>query len=338
MDIEYHYWGTALIAQAAGLTEEEVEILAYCSQYVDDNDTIIEVYNDIYDVKPVFQSTVSQTLNILMPKEDLMKIYPVFHFVPGDQGHAVKRKDAKFHILNTTPDSANVRMIMDEAIARAIEMHTAGDTSGLYALGIAVHVYADTWAHQNFIGWYNSFNSMGRDLAPNIGHADALHSPDWIGYRWSDNRLDKPDVNNNIRYISASKKLYEYLVHFTSSIGRQPNKTWNILEQELLGVFGSTYSGSDCKGRKDRIDKFKSLLPNLPDYDGNRWLGNAVDSQVYHRIDIDGYDEKQCWRNASNPEKTDWVKFQEGVKTHLALSTAVLAPLFDKININLETV
>jgi hypothetical protein len=61
-------------------------------------------------------------------------------------------------------------------------MDAALETNNLYQIGVATHSYVDTWAHQNFIGYYNEFNSMAgvlEKMAPNIGHADASHNPDW---------------------------------------------------------------------------------------------------------------------------------------------------------------
>ena len=37
MDIEFHYYLTKYLALEAGFEEDEAEIIAYASQYVDDN-------------------------------------------------------------------------------------------------------------------------------------------------------------------------------------------------------------------------------------------------------------------------------------------------------------
>ncbi|OGT97420.1 MAG: hypothetical protein A2079_01750 [Geobacteraceae bacterium GWC2_48_7] len=76
---------------------------------------------------------------------------------------------------------------------------------GLYRLGVMTHAFVDTWAHQNFIGWFNDFNEIGSNIIPNVGHADAMHHPDWVGHRWNDQRLLNPDVDNISRSNQCSK-------------------------------------------------------------------------------------------------------------------------------------
>ena len=52
----------------------------------------------------VYQNYISQTMNILKPKRKLMRIYPVFHFVPDEpMSESACRCDGKMHLLNTTP-------------------------------------------------------------------------------------------------------------------------------------------------------------------------------------------------------------------------------------------
>ena len=164
MDIEFHYYMTYLIAAKAGLEPGDALTLAYSSQYVDDNDMIFEIDNG---KASYFQNYISQTMNILKPKQSLMRVYPIFHFIPGDpQAKTAFRKDGCMHWLNTTPDSGNANAMLDLAL----------ETGNIHRIGIAAHGFVDTWAHQNFIGYYADFNGLAEPLAsvlPNIGHADA---------------------------------------------------------------------------------------------------------------------------------------------------------------------
>ena len=170
MDIEFHYYMTYLTAARAGFAPPDAEIIAYSSQYVDENIHVLHIDRG----KPTaYHNYITQTLNILKPKHELMRIYPIFHFIPGDpSAPTAQRKDGRQHPLNTTPNSENANLIFDDAL----------QSRNLYRIGIAAHSYMDTWAHQNFVGYYDSFNAMQGILnktLPNIGHADAKHNPDW---------------------------------------------------------------------------------------------------------------------------------------------------------------
>ncbi len=104
MDFEFHYYLTGIIANRAGFSEEDASIIAYASQFVDDNDVILDVGDR--QSKQVYSNYISQTMDIFKPGKTLMRIYSVFHFMPGDpMAESARRSDGKMHILNTTPDN-----------------------------------------------------------------------------------------------------------------------------------------------------------------------------------------------------------------------------------------
>ncbi len=207
MDIEFHYYITYLIAARAGLPPADSLTLAWASQYTDDNTLICTVDKGL---PTEYTNYVSQTADILKPRRTLMRIYSLFHFIPGDpQAPTAWRKDGAMHWLNTTPDSENANLILDAALA-------AGD---LYRIGIACHAYADTWAHQNFVGYASEFNAFAGGplltaVMPNIGHADAVFCPDEASRRWDDPRLLHGPIDNRARFLEAADRLFRKLAPF----------------------------------------------------------------------------------------------------------------------------
>ena len=110
----FHFYMTFLIAGKAGFGEGDASIIAYSSQYVDDNNIIYEINKD---KAQHYKNYISQTMNILKPKPKLFRIYPLFHFIPGDPLHkGAYRKDGVLHWLNTTPDSENANKVIDKAL------------------------------------------------------------------------------------------------------------------------------------------------------------------------------------------------------------------------------
>ena len=209
MDSEFHYYLTYLIAARAGLPPPDALTVAWASQYTDDNTLICTVDKGL---PTEYTNYISQTADILKPRRTLMRIYSLFHFIPGDpQAPTAWRKDGAMHWLNTTPDSENANLILDAALA-------AGD---LYRIGIACHAYADTWAHQNFVGYGHEFNAFtGGPLLtavmPNIGHADAIFHPDEATRRWRDPRLIHEPIDNRARFLAAAAALYRKLARFVA--------------------------------------------------------------------------------------------------------------------------
>lgn len=346
MDIEFHYYVTAILAKKAGFTDEEAKILAYSSQYVDDNDKEIAVYLD--DLTPVvsFENTITQTMDILRPRRDLMRIYPVFHFIPGDQPTPSNRQDGLWHDLLTTPDSSYAKKIYEQAKADALEQYSGGDkVSALCRLGIATHSYADTWAHQNFIGWWDDLNGMGTIL-PNIGHAEAKHDPDLVGYRWEDNRLANCQVDNNLRFLSASRSVFGHLQSFCLMAGGMTPGNWEEVEPFLREIFGQTYSETsynefDDTDRKERYCQFLGWDQKTDAYDPLSWLLEATTVKNAPVPGVEGFAERYVWNKPSENPITEWkwYKFQKAAEKQLACGVSVLqGPIFSKYNIDLSIV
>jgi hypothetical protein len=146
MDIEFHYYITYIIAKNAGFKNKDAFNLAYASQYADGNDAQCTLNKGSADE---YRSYVSQTMCIWKPQKERLRIYPCFHFIPGEfESNSGLRIDGKLHVLNTTPNSKNANLILSEALK----------TEDIYRIGLAIHSYADSWAHQNFVGSEDVFN------------------------------------------------------------------------------------------------------------------------------------------------------------------------------------
>lgn len=338
MDTEFHYYLTGIIAHAAGFSEGEARIIATASEYVDENDVCLTIKDR--SSGQAYENYISQTMDILGPKQKLMRIYPAFHFVPGDPMHAgAYRCDGKMHLLNTTPDNEIANKLMD------FSFRSSEDTR-LYRIGIATHTYADTWAHQNFVGWYDSFNAITLDLKPDIGHANAGNHPDWPAHRWEDPRLVQDEVDNSDRFLAAAKEIYSKYKKYNQSSGRKANTTWKILYGQLIQAMGASFSGSRNYDRKERLDRYRKLAPWLGDFDESDWFKAAIDIEVLGLKDSDSgllsmftmLRDKLYWKEGADKEKTDWYRFQEAVKEHQAVAMVDLDRLFAKMGVDLHAV
>ncbi|MCD6261998.1 MAG: hypothetical protein J7J52_03125 [Deltaproteobacteria bacterium] len=315
MNIEFHYNITYILARKAGFDPEDAYILAYSSQYVDDNDC--HYYVNFKKGEP-YISWVSQTMDITKPSPKRQKIYPLFHFIPGDpDSPTAQRKDGKTHPFNTTPDSENVRRILNRAL----------ETNNFYRIGVAVHAYADTWAHQNFLGIKDDFNAMPglvETLLPNIGHADARHEPDLINNRWKDERLieDLEIINNNDRFIQAAEKIFMTLLEHKNGSEAEAASKWEGLRPMLLDSMDESYLlGADDRARKHAYLK---IYPDMPEYDKKAWRHAAVEKRDF---EIDIFD--RYWAKEGFYE-SHWYRFQEAVKAHRRDSLDILRPVYEQ--------
>lgn len=339
MDIEFHYWITGIIAHRAGFPPGKAQIIAYASQYVDDNDVTYAVLDESTGQK--YENFISQTFNILKPRAELMRIYPVFHFVPGEPlTPRAKRRDGKLHILNTTPDGD----VANKLLARAFG---APQDNRLYRIGIATHAYVDTWAHQNFVGWKESFNKLGENLTPNIGHADAVTKPDRVAHEWPDTRLVEGDIVNNERFLEAAARLFDHYRRYVKSAygplepGAQP---WSAVETDLREAMSQGRGANKREQVKQRVSAYKALVPWLADYSESVWFGEAIRTHVSGLRDShDGilskitlFRDKYYWRDASQKTSTHWYQFQRAVKAHERCALTELAPIFIQMAVNIR--
>ena len=331
MDIEFHFYWTYLIAARAGFDPKTAHLIAYSAQYVDDNTTQYEIYNEnesgfMPDVL-CYRNYISQTKNILKPGHELIRIYPLFHFIPGDPfAESAWRVDGAMHWLNTTPNSENSQRILQAAF----------DVGTPYRIGIASHAYVDTWAHQNFVGVFDDFNSMETMLgfvAPNIGHADAGFQPDEINLMWSDDRLVAHRISNRDRFEAAARHLFtKYIGHIH---GREPLSPFNSVAD---GLIEDLRWATDSKHRSVRQARYHSLsmekryLHAPPDsrydfslseeqlegwtlqykgYDEGEWFNRSVKKRPWYIP----FGPRYRWRDSSYMTQ-DWYWFQEAVKGH----------------------
>ena len=337
MDIEFHYFMTYLVAARAGFNPDEAHTIAYACQYIDDNDLIFEINQD----EPgYFSNYVSQTINIFKPKKVLLRIYPVFHFIPGDfLNENSRRKDGKLHYLNTTADSENARAVIRNAL----------ESGNLYRIGLACHSYSDSWSHQNFLGYFDEFNVL-KGVFLSLGHVAALDRPDRAAVVWNDNRLLESQTtrDNKKIFLEAAGRLFDQLRNFKSpgmseDINRADRENmladlnWAIGENDQLNRFS-----------KARINNYKLLShkreyggTEIVDYDLEAWMDEAVKENIRgFRIRskkvlvrfINGlfsrampyFKDKYTWKDPLQYHLTHWYQFQEAVKTQQEQTIEIL--------------
>lgn len=336
MDIEFHYYMTYLIAARAGFAPGEAAIIAQSAQEIDDNHIPIRVSAGTPDA---YDSLISQTMDILHPHHNL-KIYPIFHFIPGDpDSPGAQRKDGRRSPWVTTPDSALANTMLDTALR-------SGD---LYRIGASAHAFADTWAHQNFLGIADVYNRMPpnsisdwlKDAWPRmwIGHALAGHLPDIPGLIWTDARLSEPVVDNTDRFMAAAGKLFRKLAHYRNPSASVEDDVAS-LERDLRADIGASRRLT-AQLSKRRIARYRARALTetygatpMPRYRVGRWADRAFIEQradllpsiaIFLREhtgiagDALGFGTRlRCtWRDPATREQTDWYKFQMAVRSHL---------------------
>lgn len=296
MEKDFHYFITYAAAKLSGLKKPET--IAYSCQFVDDNNEgqfsiagsetsfpeKIKVDGGYY--YPVMTQSLSpKSLDPYVQRY----VYLPFHFLPGDNTVEI---NCKRNPLSTTPNSEKAKKVLASALK----------SENPFQIGIALHTFADTWSHQNFTGlreewnavypWYDVFKS----LVPNIGHAEAGHSPDVISEKWTDHRFKgaEREIDNKQRAFDAIQTIYLTLQQATGK-----GTPWNDVKSDFQKIV-------DAPDYDERIRITSSLVGGMPNYSKDTWIDAALDKKENETV--------------MKPEfqKTDWHNFHQAAKVHLA--------------------
>lgn len=190
MQTDMHYYGTYAIARLAGFTPEKAEIIAYSAQFVDDstkNDS--KVHRDggmLYGIATAHHNL--ETIN--NAKFDLAeqrRVWIPFHFLPGAEGDTTSKQ------LTCRKNSPVANDMFDDHIEFAKD-----SAFGYHLIGIASHVYADTFSHYGFSGISSRENeidestlelhvvdaSMKATLLNKFGEFMTKYAPSFIISNW----------------------------------------------------------------------------------------------------------------------------------------------------------
>ena len=201
MQIDFHYCTIRVLAEKAGFSAEDAQIIAYASQYIDD-----AVDHEIMNVDGHLE-----ILSIRFTEKTFDPIctaHKGLQFLQGYQENVQNKIYIPFHFLPDLENSSDMKVPQNCGLSRKLANQALVEISkgtgeerimSLVRFGIALHTYADSWAHQNFSGKYEPKDNDIRDIAickdgkwkkipiltqleynslPDIGHAEASSFPD----------------------------------------------------------------------------------------------------------------------------------------------------------------
>lgn len=148
MQKDMHYYGIYALARAAGVNIKTATDIATASQFVDDSDTVSEILSDggfLYH-----RATAHHPLDVPPNTDpaDQRCVWLPFHFIPGNEGNSIEER------LVCSKDSSIAKDIVEHALSLSKE------TYGPILLGIALHVYADSFSHYGFSGISSKLNHV----------------------------------------------------------------------------------------------------------------------------------------------------------------------------------
>jgi len=244
MQIDFHHGVTYIVARLAGFEPPQADVIAHSAQYVDDAtlDGTIEFANGAQYTRIASAHKMLDYKN-MDALADHTSWLP-FHFLPGNLGEAAPTSftdltpDDYLARCVCKPDSFVARDMMQDVICRQERPYA------LHRLGIASHVYIDTWAHQGFVGYQHPINrasnitttrpqrtqalkdrlgnlfgdtwdSVKSELVSNVlplGHGAVLSFPDqpYMKWRYTNGLGERVVRDNPADFGQAVRHLYQF--------------------------------------------------------------------------------------------------------------------------------
>ncbi|HIK03882.1 MAG TPA: hypothetical protein IGS40_04080 [Trichormus sp. M33_DOE_039] len=280
MQIDFHHGVTYVVARLAGFEHEAASIIAYSAQYVDDatNDGLIR-----FDNGALFQRMSSAHKMLDYRNFEELANYRVwipFHFLPGNGGLPAGQDPQGNFIdkLICRPNSYVAQEMVRECIEQRHRPYA------LHRLGITMHVYVDTWAHQGFAGVNHQVNEAKQlvdgDGKPDrnlierlqnyfisealpLGHGSVLSNPDkpFLSWGYTNGRGEKITRNNPQDFLTAADHMCR------------------AMQRYLVGKADATVSGLPAADKS----LIASMLQSITDIKGGdrhqKWLRAIADGK-----------------------------------------------------------
>lgn len=351
MNIDFHYGVIYAVSRIGGLTRDQAQVVAHACQYIDDSTVpglLKFAGGETFDR---FASAHKMLDYANMDNDQNRIAWVPFHFLPAAEGQTLEEKAV------CRPNSA----IAKTMVRRALAKHSADNA--LHRLGVTLHVYVDTWAHQGFSGTESNFNrvamlvgddhdektwleklkagvgavvdnveSAALDIVSGLGHGAALHFPDmpWAKWKYVNGHGHQVERDNLPDFIEAAEMACKVVQAFVA-------KTQDFEGQK----------GLPAKAKQD----LRKLIASNRDHDEKkrfeviraRVAGGAVDGI---KEDIPVYIPKGpgSWKAAATGieaahddgntlpnwspafETSDYRRFHDAVKEHRFVVTQEILP------------
>lgn len=319
MQKDFHYYAIYVLARCAGFNRNDARVIAYSSQYADDSTESepINVGDFVFDtVRTAHFGLTSYTWGVQK------KVYIPFHFLPPIP---LRHTQRKFSYV-TKPNSLFAKRLLDEACQDESDLK-------LHRIGVALHTFADTWAHQKFSGrhdeendveaihfWQNKrweypfIQDISFDLLPEIGHVQAGYYPDLPFQKWKYEDHKKRVVvrDNRKEFLESAKEIFDRLVVIPKAKGNPP-VDWEAIKNrvEKLLSLGNRDHEKRCRNWKREFKEF--FISPKDDYEKTAWRKEALKAKdiSYYDWDALGPDRLKSLRFSPKRDFFDsnWVRF-----------------------------
>jgi hypothetical protein len=276
MQYDMHYYGTYAMAAAAGIQQQDAEVIATAAQFVDDQNfarwVLANSREGILGIATAHHPLEAGIRTVFSHAEgdDSRLVWVPFHFLPGAEGKSFPEK------MLCRKNSKVVNRMLDYYLSA--EMLREHRSHALHLMGIAAHVYADTFSHYGFSGIRSDCNRIDNDSirydpshskkiidyiqekkdrfmshfteAPSLGHGAVATDPDRPYLKWSFKYEggEMSHRDNPASYLQACQNLFLRFRQFAQVFYGQAVPAlaeWEQLEAPVKTILALEASGDE---------------------------------------------------------------------------------------------
>ena len=147
MNSDFHYYATYCAAIIAGYTHDESLDIAYSDCFVDmcTRTLLSKIEGPFSSATTQLNLELMDTPTDVVGLQDITRIWASFHFLPKDLYAEPKQRCSKRY-------KNKYRLICGTNGALLADTVNLAKGKSLQAIGLAMHVLCDTWAHKTFAG------------------------------------------------------------------------------------------------------------------------------------------------------------------------------------------
>jgi hypothetical protein len=350
MNIDFHYGVVYAMARLGGLLPADALTVAHACQYVDDSTTpglLDFAGGEMFERFPTAHSLFDY--HNAFNQGNRLTWVP-FHFLPAGFGQSVEERAI------CRPNSDVAKAIVRRAIERR------GADNALHRLGVTLHTYVDTWAHQGFSGiksdfntvshleaedctreqWYELLASATAHLADEVksdvlsrafplGHGAALHYPDqpWANWHYTNGKgiaVKRENLKDFVEAADMACRAVQAFVAGSTEFEKEPGLSARQRDavEHLLSTNRSLDEQERLEGVRGAIrgGKLPGLEEALPVYIP-KGKGSWKHLATGIEAENDG-DVAPLWDPAF--ESSDYRKFHDATKEHRFFVTQEVLP------------
>lgn len=349
MQIDFHHGATYVCARLAGFEHSAASVIAYSAQYVDDS---INAGLIRFDNGALFSriSSAHKMLDYRNFRELAnYQVWIPFHFLPGNGGLPAGQDPPGSFIdkLICRPNSPVAQDMVQECIRHRHKPY------GLHRLGITMHVFADTWAHQGFAGVSHQINTASKLVDANncpdqnlisrlqgffigealpLGHGSVLSNPDKPFLRWgyTNGRGEKIFRDNPRDFLEAADLMCKAMQRFLAGDPKEPTPGLPEPDKGLIAKLFETTTDTSCEERHQKwlsviAGGYFSFGPAAVNY-----CAQGKDSWKYQALGTDVAINREEVKFTYSPNflTCNWKLFHDALQAHHFFITHELLPQY----------